>query len=581
MRSSVARWVRITGLLCFAVLAGALAGCGSEIEPSQQGTVAPAADVSPAAATAAASAVFPIPAAVPGKSFWYGDDITEVLPPPLATNLNTMLQSFYMPIQGAYAGFENTPDFRPDLPAPAGKGLKIYNSAKAWSGYTLLTSLGTDSNCVPYDATNPSCNLYGAILVDMNGNKVKEWSLTGFPAKMLPGGYVLGGVLNQGVMTSLVQKDWCDKTVHEWPVPQEPGYGLTGWHHDFERSGNPVGYYTGDTCWLPEIDPTKGTTLLLANHVVGGDGITAPPASTSSISTHPLYDDSFYEIDAAGNQLWSWHAWEHVGQMGFDQKALDAIYNVQVAGAPGAATDWTHMNQVARLGANAWYNQGDLRFHPDNLIFDSRSSSMLAIVARNDHPTGLWKAGDIVWRVGPNYGYGNPEYSLGEIIGPHNTHMIPQGLPGAGNILVFDNGGFSGFGSLITGLPGTWPNKFRFYSRVVEFNPVTLKVVWEYAVPHATDSAPKFFSTLISNIQRLKNGNTLVTQGGSGRVFEVTRNGEIVWDYRSPFGARRFGGPPLISLTAVYRAYRIPASWVPAKQSCPLPANWAPLIMCR
>jgi hypothetical protein len=85
---------------------------------------------------------------------------------------------------------------------------------------------------------------------------------------------------------------------------------------------------------------------------------------------------------------------------------------------------------------------------------------------------------------------------------------------------------------------------------VIEIDPVTLELVWSYA-------APNFFSTNISGAQRLANGNTLITEGAPGRVFEVTAEREIVWEYMNPPGesARRSN--------AVYRAYRVPYGWIP------------------
>ena len=59
---------------------------------------------------------------------------------------------------------------------------------------------------------------------------------------------------------------------------------------------------------------------------------------------------------------------------------------------------------------------------------------------------------------------------------------------------------------------------------------MTLELVWSY-------HAPRFFSTNISGAQRLANGNTLVTEGAGGRVFEVTTDGTIVWEYMNPLFA--------------------------------------------
>ena len=56
----------------------------------------------------------------------------------------------------------------------------------------------------------------------------------------------------------------------------------------------------------------------------------------------------------------------------------------------------------------------------------------------------------------------------------------------------------------------------RANSRVLEINPVTLELVWSYVSPG------QFFGSNISGAQRLPNGNTLITEGPTGRVFEVT-----------------------------------------------------------
>jgi hypothetical protein len=202
----------------------------------------------------------------------------------------------------------------------------------------------------------------------------------------------------------------------------------------------------------------------------------------------------------------------------------------------------------------------------------------LAIIARHDHPDGeTWKSGDIVWKVGPHYSPGYEEHKLGQIIGPHMTHIIPKGLPGAGNMLVFDNGGNAGYGSLLPGMPGHYPCTFRDYSRVIEFNPITLDIVWEYKKTETLDANEddkitaeerKFYSSYISGAQRLKNGNTLITEGGNGRVFEVTRKGKIVWEYISPYAGPNVPVPGSRN-NAVYRAYRVPYSWAPKDMECP------------
>jgi hypothetical protein len=85
---------------------------------------------------------------------------------------------------------------------------------------------------------------------------------------------------------------------------------------------------------------------------------------------------------------------------------------------------------------------------------------------------------------------------------------------------------------------------------VLEIDPVTLELVWSYA-------GNNFIATNISGAQRLENGNTLITEGPGGRIFEVKTSGDIVWEYISPefTGARQ--------TNSVYRAYRLPYDWIP------------------
>ena len=64
-------------------------------------------------------------------------------------------------------------------------------------------------------------------------------------------------------------------------------------------------------------------------------------------------------------------------------------------------------------------------------IWDSREANIIAITDR--------KTGNITWRLGPAYDGSEAERKLGWIIGQHHAHIIPRGLPGEGNLLVFDN----------------------------------------------------------------------------------------------------------------------------------------------
>jgi len=130
--------------------------------------------------------------------------------------------------------------------------------------------------------------------------------------------------------------------------------------------------------------------------------------------------------------------------------------------------------------------------------------------------------GELVWTWGP-----------GELSRQHDAQLLPNG-----NVLIFDNG---------------CRNRF---SRVVEIDPLTKKIVWEYK----SDPVQKFYSAICGSSQRLSNGNTLICESTKGRAFEVTRDGKIVWDYYNPkvrkknkeretiYRIRRFNDPQIRNL---------------------------------
>ncbi|RRJ64351.1 thioredoxin [Paenibacillus oralis] len=413
-------------------------------------------------------------------------------------------------------------------------GATIYKPEKAYSGYTI------------YQAAEQ-----GALLIDMNGKEVRLWQgLRGFPNKLLPGGYVLGSTAERDPQhgfqdeADLVQVDWDGNIIwrfnrHEWI--EDPGHEpqwMARAHHDYQREGNPVGYFT------PGLEPKtlKGNTLVLVHKNV----------RNPKISDKLLLDDSIIEVDWDGNIVWEWNCHEHFDELGFDDAAKNVLReepNTRFFG--NEAGDWMHINSVSALGPNRHFDEGDERFHPDNIIWDARESNIIAIIDK--------KSGNLVWKLGPDYSAPEVKH-LEWIIGQHHAHLIPRGLPGEGNLLVFDNGGWGGYGLPNPASPTGQKNAVRDHSRVLEIDPVTLEIVWQYTPTEAGFQAPldsyRFYSPYISSAQRLPNGNTLITEGADGRIFEVTREHELVWEYISPYKNKR-------NSNMVYRAYRVPYAWVP------------------
>ncbi len=417
-------------------------------------------------------------------------------------------------------------------------GATVYDPEKCFNGFTVFQA-----------------KEHGALIIDMNGREIKLFKqFHGFPNKILKGGYLLGHTGERSTKFSmqdyrdLVQLDWDGRIVwqfNEYEYIEDPGekpQWMARVHHDYQRQGNPVGYY------VPGMDasPLGGNTMIL-----GHKNLNCP-----EISDKPLLDDTIYEVSWKGKILWEWVCSEHFEEFGFREDAKNVLSrdpNMRPCG--GGMGDWMHINSMSLLGPNKWHDAGDERFHPENIIADGRETNIIFIISK--------KTGEIVWKVGPYYDY-TPEKSLGWIIGQHHAHMIPRGLPGEGNILVYDNGGWAGYGAISPGSPTGIKNALRDYSRVIEFDPTTLKTVWqmtpqEAGFAHPTDSN-RFYSPFISSAQRLPNGNTLITEGSGGRIIEVTRQHELVWEYISPYWGRNF------KMNLVYRAYRYPYDYIPQEE---------------
>jgi len=327
----------------------------------------------------------------------------------------------------------------------------------------------------------------------------------------------------------LIQESWDGKQEWSFSNWDDDGTGvmMSRQHHDYQREGNPVGYYVPGQEFVK-----KGKTLILAHK----------NKSVPKISEKELMDDAIYEVDWNGNLTgYEWHGADHFDEYGFDESAkADILRGVGYSEYRGSF-DWLHINSLSPLGPNHWYDEtSDERFNPGNIIISSRHANFIAIFSRS--------TGKIVWKVGPDFSAGTPEHNLGQFAGQHHAHIIPRRLPGEGNILVYDNGGQSGYGG-----PNGYPRYSRGYSRVIEFNPVTLELLWEYG-PESGEE--KFFSRGISSAQRLPNGNTMVTVGRESRIFEITPDKEIVWNFIFP--AEGSGENP-----SIYRAYRVPPEWVP------------------
>ena len=413
---------------------------------------------------------------------------------------------------------------RPSAQSVYPTGTTIYDPDRTWNGYTVLSPLGTPA----------------VLVIDMNGTVVKRWdgynNSAGGPARILPGGIVVaasGARPPHQESLELIQRDFKGDVMWRFTRNEEITNAQGGTiasarqHHDWQRDSFPAGYYSPES--TPVVD--GGNTLIL----------THTTRTQPKVADVVLEDDRLIEVSWKGEILWEWVASDHIDELGFAADARKAIKEARAFNKARGGFDWLHVNSATYVGPNRWFDQGDKRFAPNNVIISSREASLLAIVARD---------GSIVWRLGPDFSQSKELRAIRQIIGQHHAHLIPKGLPGAGNLLVFDNGGASGYGFANPNAPDGVASFARATSRVLEINPLTLELVWSY-------TNARFYSSNISGAQRLPNGNTLVTAGAGGRMFEVTKDGTIVWEYMYP----QFSGAN--ASNAVYRAYRVPYGWIP------------------
>ncbi len=320
-------------------------------------------------------------------------------------------------------------------------------------------------------------------LVDMNGQVAHTWPVDpahekGFihRARLLPSGRLMllfSGGKNPG---HVAEFDWQGRETWSY-TPRGAA------HHDF---------------W-----PTDRGSVFLICH------IPLPPEVRAQITDPvrrelPVFGDELIEVGRDQQILWRWVQHEHLDVNWCNP--LPAAQDWPAGPDNNTITDWTHTNTIQELPENRWFDAGDSRFRPGNILQSLRQLDTISIIERT--------SGQVVWSYTGNY--------RGGLSGQHEPHLIEKGLPGAGHILIFDN--------------GASPLKDLAHcgcSYVLEINPSDHSLVWVYEDEH------RFFSRFTASCQRLPNGNTLILESLCRRLFEVTPQKRIVWEYILTDNAQR------------------------------------------
>ena len=194
--------------------------------------------------------------------------------------------------------------------------------------------------------------------------------------------------------------------------------------------------------------------------------------------------EAIREVDREGRLVWEWRANEQLADL--------------LASFPDRYLNPTHMNSLQELPPNPWHDAGDERFKPGNLLVSVRNINTLVVIDKASK--------EVVW-----------SYSTG-LDWQHEALMSSRDFPNPGNILLFNNG---------------YAMKYRQRStQVVEIAPVDGATMWEY-------DSDQFYSPVGGLQQHLGNGNVLISSSVGGRAFEVTRSGDIVWEWAPPYEPMR------------------------------------------
>jgi Arylsulfotransferase (ASST) len=195
--------------------------------------------------------------------------------------------------------------------------------------------------------------------------------------------------------------------------------------------------------------------------------------------------DCIQRVSATGSVIEKWCTFDHLEEL--QQWHKSSPLDTPPEEPTKRIFDYYHLNTIKLLPDNP-HARKDRRFQKGNLLVCLRNANLIAILDKDTMK--------IVW------GWGTETLDW-----PHMPNMLPNG-----NILIFDNG------------------FHRKFSRVVEMNPVTGKIVWTYT----REPKEQFFSAIQGCAQRLPNGNTLICDSANGHAFEVDPQGKIVWDFLNP-----------------------------------------------
>lgn len=380
----------------------------------------------------------------------------------------------------------------------------LAHEPSAFPGYTLFAPMNT----------------YKTYLIDNDGRVVNDWESTFLPGvsvyltddgSLLRTGQAAGnGDFVAGGQGGQVERFNWDGTL-EWSFRySEPDQYKH--HHDIQPLPN-------------------GNVLILAWEMKNEAECLAAGRVPGTLQNNELWPEHVIEVQPTGFDtgeiVWEWHVWDHLVQ-----NQNSSLPNF---GDPDESPGKMNLNYDTGLNDGDWLHANSLHYNAqlDQIMVNMHRLGEFWVI---DHDTttaeAAGPAGDILYRWGNPLVYSRNATPDDRILwGQHDARWIPEGHPGEGNILVFNNGRNRPEGAYTTIEEITPPLLFNGTYQLGSddiYGPAQSEIVY------IADEPSDFYAAFISGAERLSNGNTIICSGPWGEFFEVTPEGETAWFYHNP-----------------------------------------------
>ncbi|GGZ86077.1 aryl-sulfate sulfotransferase [Algibacter mikhailovii] len=427
----------------------------------------------------------------------------------------------------------------------------LSNTANSFVGYTLFTSQKE------------------TYLIDNCGRVINQWTSQYNPGNavyllengdLLRAAKISNDYINFGGTGGRVEKfDWDGNLIWEFEYNDQN----KRLHHDIYPMPN-------------------GNVLLLAVTVIDNADAIEAGRDPNNLVGIDLYNEKIFEVEPIGNSggniVWEWNIMDHLIQDFDDTKSNfgevskhPELLDINYLGNSAGKANWLHFNSIQ-------YNDA-----LNQIVISSRLMSEIYIIDHStttnessNHTGGNYgKGGDFLYRWGNPQVYNHGTEEDRQLFGQHFPYIIPNGLPDAGKIILFNNGytrtpDFSQIFKL--SLPAISPGIYSYDSNF-PYGPLVPDFIYTNPID------PSLFSAgFVSGAQQLPNGNILICNGPIGNLFEVDTSGKTVWEYINPSTKNgvweqgiRFD--PYTDTNTVFRATRYALDYLAFEGKTLIPGN--------